>query len=115
MGDAPLPIIPRHDTCLWDHLNKAVRESAKGARKCSRIFDSVIVWIRPAGVVITLVPPPCHPTRTPKAASSGEHHTKLAKLGADSYLLSPPRSWIYVLYHATAIFHHASIFELSGI
>lgn len=35
MGDAPLPIIPHHDTYLWDHLNKAVRESAKGARKRS--------------------------------------------------------------------------------
>ena len=32
---------------------------------------------------------PCHPTRTLKAASSGEHHTEL---GADFCLLLLPRS-----------------------
>lgn len=46
----------------------------------------------PARVLITLVVHhPCHPTRTLKAAYSGEHHTKL---GADFCLLRAPRIWV---------------------
>ena len=46
---------------------------------------------RPARVLMTMVGVlhhPCHPTRTLKAASSGEHHTEL---GADFCLLQTPR------------------------